>query len=204
MTTTRSMPRAGAWSRARAVRGAILWLVVLGAALAAPRGAGAAGVKAGDKAPPFGLRTLDDKGQTLTLASLTGAKGKQGTVLVFVSCKCPYVAQARQPLADLYKQFGAKVSFVGVNANANETLSDIKADAASSFPFPLVRDFGAKVADAYGAERTPEVFLIDGTGVVRYHGGVGDLGAALAELTAGKPISKPDAKAFGCTIKRTP
>jgi peroxiredoxin len=184
------------------------WVVALAvagaAALAAASGAAAAGLKAGDKAPPFGLRTVDDKGDTLTLSALTAAKGKQGTVVVFVSCKCPFVAQARAPLAELFKQYGGRVSFVGVNANANEALSDIKTDAAASFPFPMVRDFGAKVADAYGAERTPEVFLIDGAGVVRYHGGVGDLGAALADLTAGKPIAKPDAKAFGCTIKRKP
>ena len=121
---------------------------------------------------------------------------------MFLSCKCPYAAQARQPLGELFKTYGSKITFVGINANQNETLDDIKADASLSFPFPILRDDGARVAEQYGAERTPEVFLIDASGVVRYHGGVADLRAALGEMTEGRAVAKPEAKAFGCTIKR--
>ena len=78
----------------------------------------------------------------------------------------------------------------------------MKADAARNFPFPILRDEGAKVADLFAAERTPEVFVIDAKGVIRYHGGVADLGAALGDFTAGRAPTKPEAKAFGCTIKR--
>jgi peroxiredoxin len=122
--------------------------------------------------------------------------------VVFLSCKCPFAAQARQPLGALFKTYGSKVRFVGINANQNETIEDIKSDASLSFPFPILRDDGAGVADQYGAERTPEAFLIDASGVIRYHGGMADLGAALGELTAGRAVAKPEAKAFGCTIKR--
>jgi peroxiredoxin len=165
--------------------------------------AAAAAPRAGDKAPLFALKTVDG-GDTRALAELTKDSHSQGVVLVFLSCRCPYVAQARQPLADLNKEFGAKVKFVGINANQNESVEDIKSDAALNFPFPMLRDEGSKVADAYAAERTPEVFLVDPRGVVRYHGGVGELGAALREFTAGKTVSKPEARAFGCTIKRKP
>jgi peroxiredoxin len=160
-------------------------------------------VKVGQKAPAFGLKPVD-KSELVTLEALTSAKGTAGAVLVFLSCKCPYVAQARQPLAELAKQYGAKLAFVGINANQNESADDIKADAALNFPFPMLRDAGSKVADLYAAERTPEVFVVDRTGALRYHGGVADLGPALAELTAGKAVTKPESKAFGCTIKRRP
>lgn len=162
-----------------------------------------AGPRAGARAPAFALKAVDS-GQTRALESFTKAKGVKGAVVVFLSCKCPYVVQARGPLADLQKQYGEKVAFVGLNANQNEKTDDIKADSALNFPFPMLRDEGSKVADLYGAERTPEVFVVDGGGVIRYHGGVADLGPALAQLVAGAPVAKPESKAFGCTIKRKP
>jgi peroxiredoxin len=163
----------------------------------------AQGPRAGDKAPAFALKAVDG-GEARTLESLTHAKGVKAAVLVFLSCKCPYVAQARGPLGDLARQYAGKVAFVGVNANQNERSDDIRSDAALNFPFPMLRDEGSKVADLYAAERTPEAFLLDGEGIVRYHGGVADLGPALGDLLAGKPVAKPEARAFGCTIKRKP
>jgi peroxiredoxin len=161
------------------------------------------GPRAGEKAPAFSLKTVDS-GQSRALDSFTKTKGKKGTVVLFLSCRCPYVAQARAPIAELYKQYGDKVSFVGLNANQNEKADDIKTDAAQSFAFPMLRDEGSKVADLYGAQRTPEAFVVDPSGVIRYHGGVADLGPALAQLVAGTPIAKAESKAFGCTIKRKP
>jgi peroxiredoxin len=161
------------------------------------------GPRAGQKAPAFSLKAVDS-GQARALESFTKEKGKKGAVLVFLSCKCPYVVQARAPLGELFKQYGDKLAFVGLNANQNEKLDDIKADAAASFPFPMLRDEGSKVADLYGADRTPEVFVVDPSGTIRYHGGVADLGAALSQVVAGAPVAKAESKAFGCTIKRKP
>ncbi len=77
-------------------------------------------------------------------------------------------------------------------------------------PFPVLKDFDQKVADAFGAERTPEAFLLDANRVIRYHGriddqyGVGvsrdkptrrDLKEALDELLAGQPITTPQTEA---------
>lgn len=174
-----------------------LFLLAAAAASAGP------GPRAGDKAPAFALPTVD-KGDVRALADLTADKHSQAVALVFLSCRCPYVAQARAPLGDLAKEFAGKVTFVGINANQNESLDDVKSDAALNFPFPVLRDEGSKIADAYAAERTPEVFVVDPRGVIRYHGGVADLGPALRELTAGKAITKTEARAFGCTIKRKP
>ncbi len=161
------------------------------------------GPRAGEKAPAFSLKAVDS-GQPRALESFTKAKGMKGAVVLFLSCKCPYVAQARAPLAELHKQYGDKVAFVGLNANQNEKADDIKADASQSFAFPMLRDEGSKVADLYGAQRTPEAFVVDPSGVIRYHGGVADLGPALSQLVAGTPVAKSESKAFGCTIKRKP
>ena len=169
----------------------------------APAAPAITGPRAGEKAPGFALKAVDS-GQPRALESFTKAKGIKGAVVLFLSCRCPYVAQARAPLADLYKQYGDKVAFVGLNANQNERVDDIKADAAQSFGFPMLRDDGSKVADLYGAQRTPEAFVVDPSGVIRYHGGVADLGPALAQLVGGSPIAKSESKAFGCTIKRKP
>src|SRR5262245_59223761 len=91
------------------------------------------GPRSGQKAPAFSLKTVDS-GQPRTLDSFTKAKGNGkpvlGAVVVFLSCRCPYVVQARAPLAELHKQYGDKVAFVGLNANQNEKLDDIKTDAA--------------------------------------------------------------------------
>jgi peroxiredoxin len=176
-------------------------LVFLGLGLASA--ARASEPRAGDKAPAFMLKTVD-AGAPRTLDSFTKAKGMKGAVVMFLSCRCPYVAQARAPLADLYKKYGDKVAFVGLNANQNEKADDIKADAAQSFAFPILRDDGSKVADLYGAQRTPEVFVVGADGLISYHGGVDDLGPALEQLVAGKAITKAESKAFGCTIKRKP
>jgi peroxiredoxin len=173
-------------------------IVGVGAAQAA---ASTSRPRAGDKAPPFTLKSVDT-GDARALGRLLKNGSTRGLVVVFLSCKCPYVAQARQPLGELFRTYGGKVGFVGINANQNESADDIRTDAAVSFPFPMLRDDGAKVADLYAAERTPEVFLIDEAGVIRYHGGVADLGGALAEFTAGRAPPKSEAKAFGCTIKR--
>ena len=175
------------------------------AAPAAPTAATAppARPRVGDKAPPFVLKTVD-MGEERALDNLVRGPATRGAVVLFLSARCPYVAQARQPLAELFKQYGAKVAFIGVNANQNESGEEIKTDAAQNYAFPMLRDQGSKVADLYAAERTPEVFLVDPKGVIRYHGGVAELGAALGDFTAGRTVAKAEVKAFGCTIKRKP
>ena len=69
------------------------------------------------------------------------------------------------------------------------------------------------VADRFGARYTPESFVIDGAGKVRYHGRIDDaqnparvtrnsLRLAIDAVLAGREVAQPETKAFGCTIKR--
>jgi len=164
----------------------------------------------GQPAPDFTLKDLSGKPY-----ALKDARG-QITVLAFLSARCPisnYYNERIRALAEDYAK--QNVSFLAINASADENVAEIKAHAEKQgFQFPILKDKGNKVADAYHAERTPEIFVVDAQGVLRYHGRIDnhyltihvkthDLRNALDELLAGKPVSVPEAKALGCLIKRT-
>jgi hypothetical protein len=84
--------------------------------------------------------------------------------------------------------------------------------AERGYPFPYARDDSQEVPRAYGAERTPEVFVLDGEGRVAYHGAIDDstqedavtshhLRAALDAVLAGEAPATAETPAVGCTIK---
>jgi len=81
------------------------------------------------------------------------------------------------------------------------------------FPFAVYVDSGNVVADRFGAQSTPEAFVIAGDGAIRYHGRIDDsqnparvqhhsLRLAIDAVLAGREVAAPETKAFGCTIKR--
>jgi peroxiredoxin len=164
----------------------------------------------GKPAPDFTLPDL--KGQNHTLKDYRG----RIVALGFISTNCPisndYNTRMRAIAEDYDKQ---NVVFLGINSNYNEPPPAIKAHAAkNNLTFPILKDEGNKIADAYGAQRTPEIFLIDTEGVLRYHGRIDnsrevrrvnrqDLRTALNELIEGKAVSVSEGKAFGCPIKRS-
>ncbi|MGH9369640.1 MAG: redoxin domain-containing protein, partial [Thermoanaerobaculia bacterium] len=107
------------------------------------------------------------------------------------------------------------VLFVGINSNKTEPADEVTAHAKKNgHTFPIAKDPGNKVADLYGAGRTPEVYVVDPSGKLVYHGRIDenyeepsrvtspDLKNALDALLANKPIQQAETKAFGCTIKR--
>jgi hypothetical protein len=115
----------------------------------------------------------------------------------------------------LYKDYSPRdVRFVFLNANRSEPASEVHEHSKrAGFPFPVYKDANNVVANRFGAEVTPESYLIDGSGVIRYHGSIDDsqneariqtrrLRVALDALLSGKPVAVTETKAFGCTIKR--
>jgi hypothetical protein len=81
------------------------------------------------------------------------------------------------------------------------------------FSFVILKDNGNKIADMLGAERTPEVYFLDASNKLVYHGRIdnnrdmsrvesNDLRDAIDATLAGKPVVKTEAAAFGCSIKR--
>lgn len=158
------------------------------------------------------FKSTDLSGKEQTLNTL---KGKNATALIFISAQCPVVKDYVERISKLAADYSAQgVSVVGIYSNATESKDDIKAHAAANnFTFPVLRDSGNKIADQLGAERTPEVFLLDSANRLVYRGRIDnhrnitlvntkDLRDAIDATLAGKPVVKTEAAAFGCTIKR--
>lgn len=147
--------------------------------------------------------------------SLKSLMGKNGAVVIFIATKCP-VSNAyndrMEKLAQDYKSRGINV--IGINSNNTEPSAEVKSHAAEKhLSFAILKDDGNKIADRLGATRTPEVYVLDASMKLVYHGRIdnsqkiegitsNDLREALNEMLAGKPISKTGGAAFGCSIKR--
>jgi peroxiredoxin len=165
--------------------------------------------KLGSHVSDFQVRDLD--GKAVAFSSLKGPI----TVVTFVATQCPVSNSYNQRMSELYKDYSAKnVKFIFVNANRSEPASEVREHAKRvGFPFPVYKDPDNVLADRFDAQVTPENFVIDSSGVIRYHGAIDDnmnesrvhtrtLRAALDALLAGKPLPSTETKAFGCTIKR--
>lgn len=166
----------------------------------------------GTAAPDFSLTTLD--GKRFSLAEAT--RGQKAVVLMFIATKCPYSNAYNARMRDMAAAYGTKgVLFVGINSNKSEPAEEARAHAKENrHTFPIMKDPDNKVADLYDAKRTPEIFVVDPEGKLRYHGRIDenyedpsqvsspDLKNALDAMLSGKPVQKAETKAFGCTIKR--
>ena len=185
-------------------------LVVLSAA---SPGAGASDLKIGGPAPDFTLPAASD-GKAVALKDLL-ARNK-AVAIVFVATKCPVSNAYNTRMAALGKEYAAKgIPLVGINSNKTEPAADVKEHAEKhGFTFAVLKDDGNKIADAYGASHTPEVFVVDPKGNLIYHGRIDenqddpknvrspDLRNTLDAVLAGKPVPTAQTKAFGCSIKR--
>lgn len=165
---------------------------------------------------PSDLPWVDVHGTKSTLAEF---KGSPLLVVAFLGTECPLALQYARTLEELAATFkGRQVKFVGVDANAQDTLSELARFAKESgWTSPLRKDPDGRLAAAFGATRTPEVFVLDADRRVRYQGrvddrfGIGfvrpapqreDLKEALEELLAGKAVSTPRTEAIGCLLGR--
>ena len=185
-------------------------LLALG--LAAPA-QDAAGPKIGAAAPDFTLPPAAG-GAPVALKELLGKS--KAVVVVFDATKCPYAKGYKERVGAMGKEYAGKgVTFVTVNSNKTEPAAEVAEDAkAHGFSFPVLKDEGNKVADLYGAKKTPEVYVLSPAGTLLYHGRIDethddpknvkspDLRNALEAILAGKPVPAAETKAFGCTIKR--
>lgn len=170
---------------------------------------------ASDGPVPLGQKLDSVAVQDLNGAAMKVSLEGRVTVVVFVSTTCPISNDYNDRMSSIYRDYTAMaVQFVFVNANANESRASVREHAqAAGFPFPVYKDGSNVLADHLGATVTPEAFVFDREGVLRYKGQIEDsrnpartqvrgLRTALDELLSAKPVSRAETKAFGCTIKR--
>jgi len=147
--------------------------------------------------------------------SLKSLMGKNGAVVIFIATKCPVSNAYNDRMEKLAQDYKAKgINVIGINSNNTEPSAEVKSHAAEKhLSFAILKDEGNKIADRLGATRTPEVYLLNASMKLVYHGRIdnsqkveaitsNDLRDAVDEMLAGKPITKTGGAAFGCTIKR--
>jgi len=140
-------------------------------------------------------------------------------VVAFLGTECPLAklyAGRLQTIANEYAE--RSVAVIAVMSNVQDSLTDIEAFVQQhQIAYPVLKDRRNEVAHRFGAERTPQVFLLDNERKIRYQGRVDDqylvgivrdkptredLQLAIDELLAGKSVSVPQTDSPGCLIGR--
>lgn len=173
-------------------------------------------VQIGDYAPDFELPGVD--GEVHHLGSYL--KTTKVAVVVFMCNHCPYVKAYWERLKAIQTDYAAQgVQLIGINANDDSQYPDDSFDrmkevaAITQLNYPYLRDANQDVARAFGAERTPEIFVIDQQWVVRYNGRIDDnysdtslvtshdLRDAIDQVLTQGEVTTPITQAIGCSVK---
>ena len=176
--------------------------------------------KVGTAAPAFSA--VNSEGKTV---NLNDYKGKT-IVLEWTNDGCPYVRKHygsgnMQALQKKWTDQGIVWLTVissppGEQGFADAARANSLTTERNAKPSQVLLDPKQQVARAFGATVTPHMYIIKPDGVLAYAGGIDDkpttrqadvkdaknfVDDALAELKAGKPVSNPATRAYGCTVK---
>ena len=164
----------------------------------------------GDKYEGFTL--TDYEGNKHSLSDYTESKA---IVIMFIATKCPVSNDYNSRMEKVFNDYKNKeVTFLGINSNKAEDVSESGIHAEDNgLTFTILKDEKNIIADEFEASFTPEIFVLSNDFELLYHGRIDDsrresevkatdLRNALNEILSGKSVSKPETKAFGCTIKR--
>jgi hypothetical protein len=150
---------------------------------------------------------------------LDGFAGHKALVVVFLGADCPVSGLYAPTLVELDRRFRPRgVQFLAVYPNEHEDLDQVAGHAADhDLPFPVLKDFGQRLADRAGVTRVPTTVVLDGDLVLRYRGRVddrygvasrrpratrADLAEAVEDVLAGRPVRVPHTEADGCLLDR--
>ena len=159
-------------------------------------------------APDFFLP--DNRGQTHRLSADRG----QIVVVNFWSAECPWSERADRQLATVMDQFPGQVLTLSVASNLNETSELIgQITQQRGLDFVLI-DHGCALANTWGAQTTPHIFIVDQSGILRYQGAIDDVTfrkrapehfyvlETVTALLAGRLPDLAETQAYGCAIVR--
>ncbi len=177
------------------------------------------GYQVGDYATNFKLKNID--GNMVSLSDYADAKG---FMVIFTCNTCPYAKMYEERIIELHKDYADKgFPVIAINPNdpnqsPGDSFAEMKARAATKkYPFPYLLDETQDITRAYGATRTPHVFLLKKEGAdkfkVAYIGAIDNnyrdakaandkyVRNAVEALLSGKPVMNKSTKAIGCGIK---
>jgi len=174
----------------------------------------------GSKAPEFSLPDMKGKSH-----SLSEYKGKY-VVLEWFNPECPFVKKhyGTDNMQKLQQEFTGKgVVWLTIDSNAPGMEGNLSAEAAEKISnswkthqTALLLDPDGKVGKAYGAKNTPHMFVVSPEGKIVYEGAIDSKASpnpadipsstnyvkvALDESLSGKPVSNPNTKPYGCSVK---
>tara|TARA_B100001750_G_C15497960_1_gene595379 strand:+ start:554 stop:1150 length:597 start_codon:yes stop_codon:yes gene_type:complete len=178
----------------------------------------AAELELGSKIPLADVKMGDVSGKNV---SLNDAMGDNGLLVVFSCNTCPFVDAWEDRYIKVSNEYQEKgIGMIAVNSNEGtrnkgDNIKDMKKRAKEAkYDFFYTLDTGSKLASAFGATKTPHIFLFNKKGTLVYRGAIDDnakanrvespyLMDAIDAMIAGKKIGKTSTKAIGCTIKYT-
>lgn len=169
---------------------------------------------AGSAHKPGEVSLVAADGHRFQTAELVG--GAEWNVLVFTSRTCPCVAAHDERLRELATTFAPRgVKFVAIDSEVGGTPELEAAEAKKrQYPFPIVVDTGAVLANQLGAEYATYTVIMNRAGQVLYRGGIDSdkaklhddatlyLSDALTDLTTGEPLRRAEGTALGCTLRK--
>jgi Peroxiredoxin len=195
--------------------------ILLAAALMFSVGAYAQNIQSIDIGKDVPMADARMKGTDGKETALGSARTQYGLLVMFSCNTCPYVVKSEARTIEMMKYAREKgIGMVIINSNEGQRQGADSKEAMARYAkklgynVPYVIDENSKVADAFGATRTPEVFLFDGEGKLVYKGAMEDnpsdpsastqmfLRAAIDNMMSKKPIDPNSTKSIGCTIKR--
>lgn len=176
------------------------------------------GYKINEKVTDFSLKNIDGE-----MVSLNSDKNAKGYIVVFTCNHCPYAKLYEDRIIALDKKYRSKnYPVLAINPNDVKKQPDDSYEKMQErakekgFTFPYVLDESQEVAKAFGATRTPHVYILQKEGadfVLKYIGAIDDnpqnandveekfVENALEALISNKKDFKKETRAIGCTIK---
>ncbi len=172
----------------------------------------------GSSIPKAAMKLKDVSGKEISL----GEAKKDNGLLVMFSCNtCPVVIRNQSRTKEICQYASdKKIGVVLLNANEGDRSGGNSFEEMQSYAHNqdyhwfYALDKNSELADAFGANKTPECFLFDKNGRLVYHGAIDDnpgdvnhvkrhhLQEAINEIVAGKEVSVKETRSIGCSISR--
>lgn len=172
----------------------------------------------GDKVEDFSLKGIDGK-----MFSMLDQKDVKGFIVTFTCNTCPVAQKYEQRVIEMNKKFAPK-GFPVVAINSNDTgikpgdsMAEMKIRAKEKgYDFAYLRDDDQSVAKKFGAQRTPEIYLVVKESdklYLAYTGAIDNnpdapadadkqyVAMAIKDILSGKKVAVAETRAVGCTIK---